>query len=369
VEKKKMKKIGKDEITYQEFTYIIVGTIFGVGILSLPNRLAEISRQDGWISAAVGGAYPAYIVLLAIYISKKFPEDDILSISKKIFGKFIGSVLNFLFSAQFFINLVGLTSGAIFLSILYIVNYLNVLKISIVVLVLCAYGTFLGLKVIGRISELMYYLMVILLIIPLIALKDGSILNISPVFGSGIKKILTASIESGFSYSGIEIILLIYPNMKDKKHLRSAALKSVFVIVLIYTYITFLTIYFVGPNTILKSTFPVMLMNETIDLPFLNSFRFIFMYLWIMIIFKTIINTYYSFAYSISNFFIKFNMKKVCLILFPFILFIVNNIHDEATRRAFITKFINYKTSFNILFVTLIAIIIYFKKGGKNENL
>ena len=39
-----MKKVGKDEITYQELTYIVVGTVFGVGVFSLPNKLAEISR-------------------------------------------------------------------------------------------------------------------------------------------------------------------------------------------------------------------------------------------------------------------------------------------------------------------------------------
>lgn len=364
-----MKKAGKDEITYQEFTYIIVGTIFGIGILSLPNKLAEISGQDGWISAAVGGVYPAYIALLAIYISRKYTEDNILSINKKVFGKFIGSILNLLFSAQFFINLTALTSGAISLSRIYIVSYLSVLKISIIVLALGAYGTYLGLKVIGRISELMYYLMVILLIIPLVALKDGSILNISPVLGSGSINILKASVESGFSYSGIEIILLIYPNMKDKTHLRSAALKSIFVIVLIYTYITFLTIYFAGPNTVLKSYFSAMLLNETINLPFLNSFRFIFMYIWIMIVFKTVINCYYSFTYTISNFLVKLNVKRVGFILFPFILFAVNNIHDEAARRAFIKNTTNYTAAFNILLVTAIAIINYFKKGEKNENL
>lgn len=364
-----MKKIGKDEITYQEFTYIIVGTIFGVGILSLPNKLAEISGQDGWISVAIGGVYPMYITLLAIYISRKYPDDNILSISKKLFGKVIGSVLNLLFSAQFFINLVGVTVGAVNLSRLYIVSFLSVLKISVVVLVLGVYGTYLGLKVIGRISELMYYLMAFLLIIPFIAIKDGSILNILPVFGSGINKILKASIESGFSYSGIEIILLIYPNMKDKKHLKSAALKSVIVVVLIYIYVTFFTIYFTGPITITKSYASVMLLNENINLPFLNSFRFIFMYIWIMIAFKTVINSYYGFTYSISNFLIKLNIKRVCLILFPFILFVINKVNDEASRRNFITKSINYSAVFTILFVTVIAIIIYFKKGEKNENL
>ncbi|MCM0650197.1 spore germination protein [Clostridium swellfunianum] len=364
-----MKKIGKDDITYQEFTYIIVGAIFGVGVLSLPNRLVEIARQDGWISAAIGGVYPVYIALLTIYISKKFPEDNILSISKKIFGKFIGSILNLLFSAQFFINLIGITSGAINLSIIYIVGFLNVLKVSIVVLILAVYGTYLGLKVVGRISELMYYLTAVLLIIPLIALKDGSLLNISPVLGAGVKNILKASVETGFSYSGVEIMLLIYPNVKDKSNLKSATLKSVMVIVFIYTYITFLTTYFAGPDSTLKSYFSVMLLNETINLPFLNSFRFVFMYMWIMIVFKTIINNYYSFTYTISNAIVKLNIKKMCIILYPIILVVVNTISNEATRRSFISKSINYTATFNIVFLSLVAIIIFFKKGEKNESI
>ena len=101
VGKKEMRPVGKDEITYQEFTYIIIGAIFGVGILSLPNQLAEVSKQDGWISAVVGGIYPLYIALTTIYISSKFPNDDVLSVGKKIFGKFLGSILNFLFFGHF----------------------------------------------------------------------------------------------------------------------------------------------------------------------------------------------------------------------------------------------------------------------------
>lgn len=364
-----MKKIGKDEITHQELTCIIIGTIFGVGVFSLPNKLVTISRNDGWISAAVGGIYPLYIVLLTIFISKRFPEDNILSISKKVFGKFIGSALNLLFSAQFFVNLIGVISGAIGLSRIYIVSFLSILKISVVVIILAVYGTYLGLKVIGRVSEIMYYFTLILLVLPLFALKDGSILNILPIFGSGVKNILKASVQSGFSYSGVEIILIIYPYMKDKKNLKNAALKSVLVVVLIYTYLTFATIYFAGPYIILRSYFPVMLLNETINLTFLNSFRFIVMYIWIMIVFKTMINNYYSFTYTISNSIVKLNIQKVCLILYPFIVFVVNTITSETARSAFISKTIYLSATFNIIFITLIAIIIYFKKGENNEIL
>ncbi|NLM35684.1 MAG: GerAB/ArcD/ProY family transporter, partial [Clostridiales bacterium] len=155
--KKEMRPVGKDEITYQEFTYIIIGAIFGVGILSLPNQLAEVSKQDGWISAVVGGIYPLYIALTTIYISSKFPNDDVLSVGKKIFGKFLGSILNFLFFGHFFVNLIGITTGAMRLSIVYIVGFLTVFKISIVVIILAVYGSLLGLKVIGRLNEFMYY--------------------------------------------------------------------------------------------------------------------------------------------------------------------------------------------------------------------
>ena len=202
-----MKVVGKDEITYQEYTYIIVGACFGVGFGS-SKPIAEVSRQDGWIAATIGGIYPFYIALLTSFIVRRFP-DDILSISKKLFGNFFGSLLNLLFSAHFFVNLIGITTGAMRLSILYIVSFLSVFKISIVVLILAVYGSLLGLKVIGRMNELMYYLKIILIVIPLVALKDGSLLNVSPIFGSGIKNIFNGSVKSVFAYSSVGSYIIL----------------------------------------------------------------------------------------------------------------------------------------------------------------
>jgi spore germination protein len=363
-----MKKVGDNKITHQQFMCIIIGTMIGVGILSLPNRLAEISKQDGWISAMVGIWYPLYIVLLSMYISKKFPEDNILSLSKKCFGKYVGSLLNLIFSMQFFLDLISAASGLINLSRLEMTQFLTRSKLAIIILILGLYGTFLGLKIIGRINEAVFYLLVVFLFFPLIALKDGSILNVSPVLGSGIKNILKGSIESGFSYSGVEIILLIYPNMADKNRLKSAALKGVLIIAFIYTYITFLTIYFAGPDVIIKPYWSVLMLNETINLPFINSFRFIFMYMWLIILFKTVINVYYSFTYGISNSFFRLNIKKICFIVYPFAFYAVNKIGNEAERRYFTGKVTNYIIIFNLIFLSILTIIVHFRKGEKNES-
>ena len=147
------------------------------------------------------------------------------------------------------------------------------------------------------------------------------------------------------------------------------ALKAVLVIMLIYTNLTFLTLYFLGPDLILKPYFPVMLLNEIVKLPYLNSFRFFFMYLWIMVTFKTVINYYYALTFSISNSTIKLNLKRTALILFPVIFVAVNSIRNETRRRTFIKMTSYPAAAFNILFVTLIAMVIFFKKGEKNENL
>jgi spore germination protein len=363
-----MKKVGSDQITYQQFTYIIVGTMIGTGILSLPNLMARAAYQDGWLSALLGAGYPLYIVSLAIYISKKFPKDDIFSLSKKCLGKFIGSIASIVFALQFFIEMASVTAGFSNIARVYIVQFLTPIKLIVIILMVGLYGTYQGLKVIGRVNEIVFYLMVLLLFIPLIALRDGSLLNVSPFLGSGFKSILKGSMQAGFAYTGVEIIFLIHPNMADKKNLKSSALRAAAISAAIYTYLTFMTIYFVGPDVILKPHWSVMLLNETINLPYINSFRFIFMYLWSIIIFKTVINLYYAFTYGLSNSFIKLNPKKISFLIYPIIVYVVYKYGNEGIRRQAIGKVSPIISFFNLIFITLLAIIVRYKEGEKNEN-
>jgi spore germination protein (amino acid permease) len=365
---KKMKKVSSDKITYHQFMYIIVGTMIGTAILSLPNQMAKAASQDGWISVLIGGIYPLYIVSLAIYISKRFPNDDILSVSKKCFGKFIGSIAAMLFSLQFFIDMASVTAGFTNVSRVYIVPFLTPIKLIVIILLIGLYGTYQGLKIIGRINEVVFYFMILVLFIPLIALRDGSVLNVSPFLGSGVNNILKGSMQAGFAFIGVEIIFLIYPSVSEKEKIKGAALKSVAIIAFIYTFITFMTIFYIGPDVILKPHWSVMVLNETVNLPFINSFRFIFMYLWSVIIFKTVINMYYSVTYGISNSFIKLNQQRICFIIYPVFVYVVYRYGNEGIRRQVIGRFGPAIGIFNLVFITLIAIIVHFKKSLRTDN-
>ncbi|MTK11378.1 MAG: GerAB/ArcD/ProY family transporter [Clostridiaceae bacterium] len=88
-------------LTASEIMHILIGSIIGIGILSLPNSLIENAYQDSWISVTIGSIYPIYIILLIIFIVNRYPKDNILVLSKKYCGTFIGTILNFAFLTFF----------------------------------------------------------------------------------------------------------------------------------------------------------------------------------------------------------------------------------------------------------------------------
>lgn len=363
-----MKKVGVSEITANQFMYILIGAMIGTGILSLPGAMAKISKQDGWASAFIAIWYPLYIAIVGVYFSKKYPNDDILSVSKKCFGNFLGSILCLLFTLQFLLDIVSVSAGYSNISRVYIIDFLTPVKVLLLILLLGLYGAFQGLKIVGRLSEISFYFLVVLLFVPLLALREGSFLNVSPMFGSGIKTILKGSKEAIFSYAGIEMIFFIYPHVTEKKEIANKALKSVITTAFIYSYITYMTIFFMGPDVILKSFWPLMVINETVNLPFINSFRFIFMFFYSLIIYKTIVNLYYALSYGLSNATFKFRIQKVSFFIYPFLLYLTVRYGNEISRREFIGKLSPITTYYNLFYITILSIIIHFKKGKKNEN-
>ncbi|MBU3114241.1 GerAB/ArcD/ProY family transporter [Clostridium lacusfryxellense] len=88
-------------LTSVELFFILVGCIIGMSVTSLPANVVSIAKQDGWISTIIGAIYPLYIVLIGGIIIKKYPDSNIMNLSKAFFGKIVGNVLNLLFMFQF----------------------------------------------------------------------------------------------------------------------------------------------------------------------------------------------------------------------------------------------------------------------------
>ncbi|MGO5117329.1 GerAB/ArcD/ProY family transporter [Clostridium sporogenes] len=362
-----MSRDDKNLLTSKEITFLLVGLMTGMGILSLPNDVVKLAKQDGWISAIIGSIYPIYIIFLSDFIIKRFPNENLLSLSRKILGNFFGNILNILFGLQFMIYATSVAAGFNNILRTYIVSFLSPFKIYIVVFLLAAYTSSKSLKTLGKVNNAVFYITILILAFSLQAIKVGSILNIKPVFGSGFTNIIKASKNTAFEYATVESLLLIHPFVKEKNKIKKSALKAVGISAVMYSWAVFITTFYLSADIIPKNIWSFLAVADSVKVPIINNFKYIFMFLWMQVIYKTKSNEYYLFTF-IFNDITKFDRKKMCIFLYPIFIYLSLMYKNETLRRKFLNFIIPKVTIFNIAFVSIVALLIFLKKDETNEN-
>lgn len=352
-------------LTVSQFALIIFGSIVGVGVLSLPNAVVKVAHQDGWISTLIGGIYPLYIVIIANYISKKFPSDSILILSKKYFGKIIGSILNLIFGTYFIFIASMVASYYTNLMRNYIMGFLTPLKIIAILFICIIYMASRGVKVVGRMSEISFYFTIILLLSTIIALRDANMINISPIFGSGISSIAKGTVKSAFSYAGAEIILLIYPFLKEKNKMLVSSLISVAIGIILYVWSVFITTYYLGPDIVSKNYWSLLLVMGSVTVSVINNYKYIFMTFWSLIAFNSMSINGYASIYILKDFRKKMEIKKIYFFMYPLLVYLAVTYGNEISRQNISENILPCFIIFNLLYMTAIAVFVFFKGGGK----
>ncbi|MCS4468336.1 spore germination protein [Clostridium botulinum] len=145
-----------NELTEMQFTLILIGSMMGVGILSLPNDVIKISKQDGWISVLLGSVYPLYIVFIANYLGKNYPKENMLMLSKN-FWKMLGTILNLIFILHFIIISTKVASDVSNVLHIYVVQFLDKWSMLIVMYCIIAYAIYGGTKTVGKLNEIIFF--------------------------------------------------------------------------------------------------------------------------------------------------------------------------------------------------------------------
>mgnify|MGYP001561377693 FL=1 len=363
-----MNKTQNTFLTPIQFASILISALIGSGLLYLPNSIIKIAKQDSWISCLMGAIYPLYVVIIANYICKKFPRDNILKLSKKYFGKFCGSILNFIFISFFLFILTSELSGFSFAFTVYSTPFLENYQIFLITLIPIVFVSYKGIKTLGRLHEVAFSITILSILLFLPVIKYGSVLNLMPVFGSGFINIVKGSKKTAFAYSGIEVIFLIYPFLQDSKKLLKCGIVVTFITASIYTLVVVATIFYLGIETSQTYLWPILSLADTINIPVINSFRFIFMNIWVYIEFKCMTTYYFAVSYGLNQSIKKISAQKFTFILYPIIILISFFYKNPTIRRAYNNTLIQVYVIFNLVFISAIAIIIRFKKGDTIEK-
>ena len=351
----------KELLTRSELVYILIGTIIGIGLFQLPYEIVKKAGQDGWIPTILGGVYPLYIVGISRLIINKAPNDNIVTLSKKYFGNFLGTIFSLLYLLEFVVVISSVTAGLTRILRIYVVAFLPYINIAITIIFVSMYATYSGIKNLARMQKLSFYILILITAISIGSIKKGSILNLMPLVENGIISSIKATRVTIAQYSGMEILLLIYPFIKDKKSIYKDSLKSLLVCVILYTWVVFITIYYLGPDIVVKSPWPFSLVAESIEFPVISNTRFIFIFLWSSVVFVTIANSLNAVSLGLS-FMTGKNYKNICIFISPLMIYLATIYKTEVVRRKIVSIFTDYTVGFNVLYITMLAILMYISK-------
>ncbi|MFL0197998.1 GerAB/ArcD/ProY family transporter [Clostridium sp. WILCCON 0269] len=364
-----MNKAQDTSLTPSQFTLTLKSAIVGTAVMYLPNNIIRFAKQDSWISCLLGTLYPLYMIIIANYMCKRFPKDNILVLSKKCFGNFLGSISNIIFISFFLFMLTTELSGYDNVFKVYATSFLKSYQVFITALIPIAYIAYKGMKPLGRLNEVGFYITVGLVVLPIAVLASGSFLNLMPVLGSGLPSIVKGIQSTIFPFSGMEVIFLIYPFLQDNKKLLKCGIVATAIVGSIYIWTVFATIYYLGIETSPKYLWPVLTLADTIHIPIVNSFRFIFISFWSLVDFKYMSTYYFAISYGLNQSTKKISAETFTLVLYPVII-IVSMLYGNTTmRRAYINKLIIIYVVFNLIYVSTVATLIHFKKGDNREKI
>ncbi|MGH4140176.1 GerAB/ArcD/ProY family transporter [Clostridium sp.] len=353
----------KNLLTPNEVTFILMGIVIDVTVAGLANSVA-VAKQDGWISVIIGAIYPLYVALLAIYVSGKFPKENILVLSKKYLGNTFGTILNCLFLLSFFSYFPALISIIGIIVRTDATPSLTPLKIYVVLFILGTYASSKGIKVIGRLCTITFWILIATIIPTISILKYGSFLNISPIFGTKIVNILRGGLDCFDNYALLELIFLIYPFINDSSKIKSSVLKAVGFTTIIYVWITFISIYYMGKDIIPKTIWSFFTVTAAVKVEIITNFRYIFIYCWIIIAIKSVAIFNYVCVFILEDI-KKIKSKKIIYLVMATVVIILAEIYyKDMLAIVEIMKYTSpISTIYNLMYITLIASLIWIKKG------
>lgn len=355
-----------DTISPYQITMIVIMTIVGVGIFSLPAQLAETAETDGWFIIFIGGLVNLLFMNIMLRINNRFPNKTLPEFAQDIIGKVPSKIITAVYAFYFIVFIayeVRVINEVIKASLLFRTPS-EVIMISMILV--STYAVRGGVECIARVMEIFFPLLFIpLLLIMIPGTSELDLTSMLPIFHNLPSKILISIPNLAISFAGYEVLLFYVGFMENpKKAYKSANIGLIFVIVL-YMIITIMCLTKFGVNMLKENIWPLLSYVRDINLPglFLERLDAVMLAIWLFTVFTTIVSLYFALTYSLSKILGTSEQKQFVLPLVPIIYYLallpdnvvqVNNMAEKLFRYLGIT----------LIFVipTLLLIIAWIRK-------
>lgn len=234
-------KIGK----FQAISLILIVMVNKI-LLNLPKEVIKQSKTGAPVTIIYVGIIALLVALLISLLFKKFPDEDIIDISKFVGNKPLQILTGLVFILLF--STIIITVIYEFTNLLQVIYFPTTpVYLLLLAFFLCmAVANHVGLKSILKTNSIVVILMLLsLVVIFLGTVKNLEIARIYPILGTNISNTFLKGTENLFAYSALLYLFFLAPLLKNKKDFKKIALISTLItgLFLLFTITTLLTIF------------------------------------------------------------------------------------------------------------------------------
>lgn len=361
-------------ITTIQVVAVIVSTIIGIGILSIPRYMAEAGDSGAPLVSASGVPVAFLGCLFTAVLCRKFPNETLFVFSRKLLGTGLADMFTVLISL-FFAFSAGITMrqfGEVCVAVIYKKTPIEVVILLMLILV--------ALSIRRNIVKFTYvhifYLPFILLSvlgITFVAMKNIDALNLLPITGNyiTISSFSKGMLTSAALYQGTFVLTLLVPFMKKPRQVLKAGSAALFIIGFIYGMIVCVTLGMFGAQETKLLSYPTLEAARSIAIGggLLERFDALFIIVWVISIFTTIFTNYYLAAYSLQQVMRHKDHHLMSSFFLPFIF-----IFSLLPRNIYqVYDFASFISIFGLIFLTLYPLLLWLvslirHKGGLSHE-
>lgn len=257
-------------ITSKQLIFVIVGCTLGIGYLTLPREISAISGHDAWISIIIGSIVPLLSLSLIAKLGSIFPSLTIVEILEVLLGRFTGSLLSILVIAYFLNAAAVVLRGMTEIVSTFILPQTPMFIIAGLFSITAWYSAKRGLKVLGRLNEIMFYIFLLALAVLLIPLMNADVTNMLPVFDANPLDLIEGAADTSFAFVGIGILLVVYPMVTRREEVIKAGQTAIGIVLTIYLFITVICLLVFGSESLQYEMWPLLTLAKTQEIPVLQ---------------------------------------------------------------------------------------------------
>lgn len=366
---------GNDKISSNQMMFILLTTIIGVGILSLPRNVAEKAGTDGWILIILGGITACILTTISVKLVNMFTNKTIVEFGRELITTPVSNVVSIILFTYFVIF--SAFEVRIFAEVvkMFLLDDTPTEIIIISMLFVSAYLVRGGIEGLARMAELILPIVIIPVFLLLLSLlPDLDFTNLLPIFRTNPLDIIKSVHITFFSFMGYELILLFSAYVKDTENLMKFNILSILIATFVYIAFFVVVLSRFGENETKRLLWPTLSLMKTIDLPgaFIENIEGIVMGLWVLSVFTSLSPFYYSAALILCKLFRLREHKYFVLPIMP-IIYILSLVPDNiASAYDLMEKFTNYLGTFVVIIIPIVYLIVALirkrEKGAANNG-